>query len=338
MVKKIILLAVLALGAFSCSKSTSDPTGPGTQPTETYLAVINNLAETVSLIKTSDWSVVANAAGTGQVPNDADTMGGYLYVVNSTSSTLDRYSKGSAGIIHDGSVNLGSTVNPFSIDCEGSKAYVSCFMSNELIVVSSNPFEVKKRITVGKSPEGVLVSGQRAFVACTAFDNTNYSFGQGYVYVVSTTTDSVTDSIMVGKNPQYLARVGGEIHVACTGDWGVTANGRIYVIDPLSLTVQDSFLIEGTPGALSSAGGDSVYVAAGGWSGHGNVFLYRSSGEILRGQSNPILVPEGVMDVEYWNGSVFVASFGADSVVQLKGDSIVGRWAIGDGPQKIVAW
>lgn len=323
---------------FSCSK-TSSPTGPGGNvTTECWIIVINNLAETVSLVKTSDWSTVVNAVGTGQVPNDADTMGGFLYVVCSQSSTLDRYRKSGDGICFESSINLGNTVNPFGLDCQNSKIYVSCFMSDELVVATANPYEIKKRINIGKAPEGVLAEGQTVFVACTAYNSATYSYGQGYVYAVSAVSDSVLDSIKVGTNPQYMAAVAGEIHVSCTGDWGVTVNGRIYIIDPVNLSVKDSILIEGTPMGLCPSGNDSVYVAAGGWGGSGNLYLYRKNGEILRGKANPIIVPEGAMDVEYWRGKIYVACFGADSIAEVTGDSVARKWLIGDGPQAITVW
>ncbi len=323
---------------FSCSKSSS-PAGPGTnQPAGTWLVVVNNLAETLSFVRTSDWSAAVNAVGTGQVPNDADTAGGFFYVVNSQSSTLIKYKKTSSGIAFEASLNLGSAVNPYGLSCSNGKIYVSCFMSDELLSVTSNPFEVSKRISIGKSPQGILSHGGKIYAACTAFDNVTYDYGQGYVYVISADGDSVTDSIKVGKNPQYLTLAGGKIHVSCTGDWGVTVNGRIYIIDPANLTVTDSISIEGTPSALCAGGGDSVYVAAGGWSGNGEIYLYRQSGEILRGPANPIKAPLGVMDVCYFNGKVYAACFAADSLAQIEGDSVTRTWSIGDGPQKITVW
>ncbi|MBN1620518.1 hypothetical protein JW890_07325 [candidate division WOR-3 bacterium] len=338
MVRNTAFLFFACCILFSCSKSSS-PAGPGaSQPAATYLVVLNNLAETISLVNTKDWSAAVNAVGTGQVPNDADTAGEFLYIVNSQSSTLIKYRKTSSGIAFEASLNLGSATNPFGLSCSNQKIYVSCFMSDELLCVITNPFSVSKRISIGKSPQGVLSHGGNIFVACTAFDNLTYDYGQGYVYVINAAGDSVTDSIKVGKNPQDLTLAGGKIHVSCTGDWGVTVNGRIYMIDPASLEVTDSILIEGTPSALCAAGGDSVYVAAGGWSGNGEIYLYRQSGEILRGPANPIIAPLGVMDVCYFNGKVYAACFAADSLAQIEGDSVTMTWSIGDGPQNVIVW
>ncbi len=44
------------------------------------------------------------------------------------------------------------------------------------------------------------------------------------------------------------------------------------------------------------------------------------------------------MDVEIYEGRLFATCFQDDSLVELKGDSIIRSWSVGDGPQGMIIW
>jgi hypothetical protein len=258
--------------------------------------------------------------------------------VNSGSHSISRFSRQDSSLVLEEQLGTGAQTNPFGIASKGDRLYVSCLNSDEVVVLVPDPLFEEVRVDVGKAPEGVLYYQGYVYVACCAYDDSTHQFGDGYVYRINASNNTLTDSLKVGINPQYLLQVEDKIHVCCTGDYGMTCNGRIYIINPSSFSVEDSVIIDGTPLQMCYDGYDTIWVAAGGWATNGEVYSYTSSGSVIHSSANPIQVPTGAMDVEYYQGRLFVSCFQNDSLVELRGDSVIHAWAPGDGPQTMTIW
>ena len=340
MAKKLVPLSflVIILIISSCSKDSNPTNENPISPSHPWLVVLNNLGYDISILDLEDNNLYTAVVGTGEVPNDLIAVNYDLFVVNSTSNNISRYTKSDSTLLLEDVQGVGVNTNPFSITSKGDRLYVSCLNTDEVVVLVPDPLYEEDRVEVGTAPEGILYYQGNVYVACTGYNFQTYQYEDGYIYQINTSNHTVSDSIKVGINPQHLIKVEDKIHVCCTGDYGVTCNGRIYIINPGSFTVEDSLLIEGTPLQMCYDGYDTIWVAAGGWAGSGEVYCYTASGSIVHGSTNPIQVPTGAMDVAYHQGRLFVSCFQNDSLVELRGDSVVNAWAPGDGPQSIIVW
>lgn len=81
---------------------------------------------------------------------------------------------------------------------DGKSVLVSCFESNEVIVIDSAAREVRRRIPMGKAPIGILIASdsRTAFVANTAADA---------VSLVDLAVGKVIGTISPGKEPDGMA-------------------------------------------------------------------------------------------------------------------------------------
>lgn len=324
MIRIIVVFITLALAS---ATTAADP----------MAYVINTTGESLSKINLA----------TGQVDNDILTLGSDLfcypnqiivwdtlaYVVASGTSeiqVIDLNSETTAGFI-----STGAGTNPYSMAMyDDGIAYVTLWVTGELVKVDLANESVDDAWLVGDSPEGVLIHNQKVYVAVTAFNQSTYVFGQGKLVVFDVLGDSVLTEIPVGKNPQYLSRDGsGRIHVVCTGDYFSTF-GMIYVIDPQVDVVIDSMSIGGSPGNISIGPDDIGYIAAGGWVGDGYVYTYDALNLIpLHDSQNPLVVDSGcMMVVTYQDSSCFVGAF-EDFVKPTDSAGVVlDAYAVGDGP------
>ena len=156
------------------------------------------------------------------------------------------------------SIDIGPGSNPYGVAVAGGDAaYVSCFLSDEVVRLDIAGGTVAKRIPVGRGPEGVLYLEDHGdvYVALTGYTNIGV-YGEGAVEVIAAAADTVRTRLVVGKNPQNLGRApDGTVHVACTGNYGIE-EGRVFVIDAAVPAVVDSIPIGGSPVAVLMLSGD----------------------------------------------------------------------------------
>jgi len=232
-------------------------------------------------------------------------------------------------------INTGASSNPYWMDfVDDSQLLVTLLFEDSLAVVDYISGGTIEKCYVGKSPEGVLIDGELAYVACTGFDWGTYQYDPGVVAVYDIESNTVVDQIAVGANPQYLDRDGsGMIHVVCTGDyfsqWGI-----VYIIDPATASVVDSVHIGGSPGHISIGPDGTAYLAGAGWTEEGYVYSYNSlTGEVYHDESNPIEVDLNCMTVAvYQDLTVFTASFTDMVNVIDSSGAYLSSHAVGDGP------
>lgn len=115
---------------------------------------------------------------------------------------------------------LGS---PRYMETYNGKGYISNWDNDELVVIDLKTNTILKRIKVGVDPEGLLVTGNKLYVA----NSSGMGGKNNTVSVVDLTTDAVVKTIEVADSPRTFALdKDGNVWVACSGyiDWVTSAN------------------------------------------------------------------------------------------------------------------
>ena len=299
--------------------------------------VINTTGETLSKVNLRTGTVSNDILALGSdllcYPNQIVVRDAEAYVVVSGTDEIQIIDLPSETTV--GFIDLPPGSSPFwmaFLDCR--HAYVTNWVSGTVCKIDTDEGTILDEVPVGLSPEGIVISNYKAYVAITAFDQNTWEYGQGRVVVFDTFGDTVLAELNVGKNPQYLATDGvGRVHVVCTGDY-VSSSGMIYVINTERDRVIDSLATGGFPGNITITPDDMAYLAAGGWTTGGYVYTYDPlSLELYHGAANPLTIDSGVMMVvAYQDSTVFVGAF-TDYVTSIdSGGTVLGRYAVGDGP------
>ena len=299
--------------------------------------VINTSAETLSKISLSSGAVSNDILTLGSdihcFPNQIIIRDTLAYVLLSGTSEIQIINLISVSTV--GWILLTPGSNPYWMAFLNDRyVYVTLLTDDSLAKIDVDTRQVVKTVPTGRSPEGVVMYDNKAYIAITAYDFGTWSWGQGRVDVFDTETDSVIGQILVGKNPQFLDIDGrGRIHVSCTGDYA-SIPGMIYIIDPESDTVIDSLAIGGQPGQIAISPDNAAYLAAGGWTDNGEVLVYDAlTAQIHHAGDNPLYVDSGATGaVAFQDSTVFISTFG-DRVLRLNaaGDKL-DTYHAGDGP------
>ncbi len=214
---------------------------------------------------------------------------------------------------------------------------VSCWITNNVLLLRISDGAVVGDIPVGVAPEGMLVYDSKLFVCLTRYLSFGV-FGPGAVMVYDRTTLTLLDSLQVGINPQSVAvDDAGRLHVVCTSDYS-GAGGSIHIFNAATLARDTVLATGGSPAAVSFGGGYAV-VAAGGWGEQGIVFRYRLTDlALLNDATNPIATDTGATDVEAQaDGSFFVSCFAANQVEQRTADgALIATYPMSVGPGQMV--
>ncbi|MFH1374296.1 MAG: hypothetical protein ABII79_10920 [bacterium] len=299
--------------------------------------VINTSGESLSKINLTSGVVANDILPLGSdilsYPNQIVVRDTLAYVIASGTDEMQIINLKTESTV--GFINTGAGSNPFWVAfLDDRYCYVTQMMYNSLAKVDVVSGTVVREDSVGLSPEGIIITDFKAYIAITAFDYNTFTFGQGKVVVYDIQGDTLLNEMNVGKNPQYLARdMSGRIHVICTGDYS-SSFGMIYVIDPGADTVVDSFSVGGSPGQLTIGPDDVAYLAAGGWVTHGYVYTYNAAtGQVYHGVGNPIVVDSGcAMVVAYQDSTVYEGNF-KDFVARIDSSGTqLANYALGDGP------
>jgi DNA-binding beta-propeller fold protein YncE len=298
--------------------------------------VVNNLAETLSMIDLDDETVENHIVVLGETPNQVVYHDDYLYVVNSISADVQKIDRQTHQPVADIYLPVGS--NPYFIAFGQDFAYVTGWVSGKVYEIDLSSNEVGRELEIGGYPEGIIFCDDRLYVTQTYFDPDDFSYGQGRIAIIDAAAFTLETRIDVGKNPQWISRVpDGRLHIVCTGNYS-DIEGSIYIFDPVFEAVVDSILIGGQPASLAMSSAGIGYLAAGGWIDHGYIYSYDiQSGDIIHGPSNPILAGLGVTWVAVDSlGFVYSCDFGDDTVSKLSpSGGMLGSFNMGDGPVSI---
>jgi YVTN family beta-propeller protein len=258
---------------------------------------------------------------------------GSIYVVNSGSNNVQVFDATSYAL--KGTIALGANNNPMMIAILSStKAYVTCSQSNTVKVVNPTTFALTSSIPVGVGATGIAITAGKVYVANTAFNGSNYTYGQGTVSIISTSTDAVVKTLNVETNPQGCAIApDGNVHVVCTGDYG-TSFGKVSVINTTSDVVSQTITVGGSPGNIAISAAGVGYL---GTFGSGLITYTSATGAIRDSATHPVLAGTDGSGVTFdVAGNVYVAAFGLDKVIKINAaNAMVKEYTVGDGPLSV---
>lgn len=285
----------------------------------------------------------------GSVPNKLVNFNDCLYLVNSTPDEIkilnplqdDAFAR---------SIALPAGSNPWDIGFVSTQAaYVTLFNTHQVAKVDLETGTTLKTFDVGTAPEGVLVTGDEAWISSTGYGGWGQPYVQAQVDLINTENDSVLATLPVPINAQVVAQGpdpngwgGTFVHVLCTGNYGDTP-GRIAVIDRWAASanyapaVVDTIEIGGTPGDLVITPEGKGYCCAYGGQNGGEIYIYDAKTfEIIRGSDNPVYVGGGAMNLLYdeLEGCLWITNYSDGTIQQFSTatDTVVATYETGLSP------
>ncbi len=252
--KNKIIVAVMAITGLAlitgCSKEEEDHNIP--ESTE-VVVVLNNLSETYSYYLPETHDTVIDVDTTGSVPNDILIDGNYAFIVNSgfggkpTVMKIDllKDSVMAYVVLPDGS-------NPWAVIKSQDNLFVSCSGNDRVYKLDLYTLRILDSVKVGKAPEGMADKDGRIYVACTGYNFSDYTYNDGFVYVIEEGPSGlfVSDSIYAGLNTQDVVVVGDTLYALATGDYS-NVQGKIYAYEiGDSLSFLDTIKVGNNPGYL----------------------------------------------------------------------------------------
>nr|MBN2276913.1 hypothetical protein [candidate division Zixibacteria bacterium] len=324
---KQFLLTLIIISAVTEAVQAENPTA----------YVLNTNGETLSKINLTTGTVSNNILTIGtdifSYPNQLVIRDTLAYAVASGTNEIQVINLRNETTV--GFINTGTESNPYWMEFYDDRyLYVTLMKSNSVAKVDYISGSIVDEVEVGKSPEGILIVGNKAYVACTGFDWGTWEYDPGRVAVYDIAGDSVSGYIDVGLNPQYLALDRfGRIHVVCTGDY-YTVFGKVYIIDIGTEAVIDSVSVGGTPGQISIGPNNTACIAAAGWEENGYILTYNTETlEIYHNAANPIEVDLNcMMALAYQDSTIFSGSFTNYVKVIDTAGAVKKSYAVGDGP------
>lgn len=332
MTARALLVAILLVLALAQACTNEDVLDPNIVPSpEPAIFVVNSSGWTLSRILLADGTVTRDAVLVGAVPQTIALTddGKRGYVASSSDNQIDVVDLDQLRVLY--TIDIGPGSNPYGIVLAGDQAYVSCFVSDEVVRVDLERRAVVRRIPVGRGPEGLLRLGEAAngslYVTLTNFQASGV-YGAGGVVVLDVAADSVRARLVVGMNPQALALApDGTVHVICTGNYGIQ-EGRVFVIDPAVPAVVDSLDLGGSPGAIAILP-DGRGMAAG-YSGGLRIYD-RGKRSVRLTRALGTQVGLSALAIDPVTGFLYVANAtdSAVHVVDLGADSVRAVYAVG---------
>ncbi|MCK5125145.1 MAG: hypothetical protein KAR42_02720 [candidate division Zixibacteria bacterium] len=328
MLRKSILLLAL-IGLLAGGINAADP----------YAYVINTSGETLSKINLTTNMVTNNMLTLGSdilsSPNQIIIRDSLAYVLLSVTDEIQIINLKTESTV--GWIDLPNGSNPFWMAFYNDQyLYVTLMVDDALVKVDVTIKMIVQTTPIGKSPEGILIYKDRAYVAITAYDFSTYTWGQGKVAVYDLSADTVLSSIeiLTSTNPQFVdVDANGIIHCVCTGNYS-SVRGTVFLIDPEIEAAFNIVSLGGDPSLLAIGADNKVFLSAGGWAADGEIFSYDAfTYEVYHDSANPIYVDSGAMGiVAFQDTTAFACTFG-DRIIRINsnGDKI-NTYTMGDGP------
>lgn len=144
-----------------------------------------------------DWNVTVVPVGKGPEGFDISPDGKELWAANSQDGSISIVDTVAKKVVRTLDAQINHS-NRLKFTPDGKLALISDTGSNALVVMDTRSRSVRKRITVGKEPEGILVQpdGLKAYVAVS---------GENAVAVIDLKTLEVAGKIATGSDPDGLA-------------------------------------------------------------------------------------------------------------------------------------
>jgi DNA-binding beta-propeller fold protein YncE len=342
-----VLLIVLAGLAAGCSGTEEPGTfcprgeasrGPALAADRGYLLVADGLSEdwAAARIDTGGATPVGGRGLLGRAPSRLAARGREVLVVNSLDNAVQILDTATG--ITAGCIDIGRGTNPWDVcvdPADPSRAWVSTFLTGEIVEVDLDARRVLRRAVVEPGAEALLVTATRIAVTLTGYDGSTGEFGVGQVAVLDRATLAEIRRLDVPANPQHLFEgADGRVHVVCTGNYGnhdPETFGSVVRIESDWSVVRDTLDLGGSPARAAVAPDGTAYVAA----FFGGLMTYDSAAFLpLRTAVNPLDPSAGWADVVTAGEYVHAVNFDLDAVAVIDPESgaIVGEFLVGDGP------
>ncbi len=336
-----VVLAAVALAG--CADESTAPTAPetpplGSLPTAPRVIVINTLSETISALDLDTGTMNVQAALAGAWTNRATASpdARLLLVTDSGDNDVRVLDAGSLATLARIDVGLGK--NPFLARALGDgTALVSNWLTAEVQLLDLAGERPAATIATTPGPEGFVVVGDRAFVACTNYQGAAGTYGEGRVEVIDLAERRLVTSLAVSRNPRdVVIGADGRIHVVCAGDYGA-APGRVDVLDAGATSVVGSVDLGGSP-ARAALGPDGAMWVVG---FYGACRRYDPTALTVREEPiDPTLPSTGLSAIAFdaTAGRAYVTAFSDDLLLAIDVASrlVVDLWLVGDGPVDVL--
>ena len=248
--------------------------------------IVNSESRTLSRIDT-ETNITDNTFATlGLVPNLLCVDEDNIYVTCSGDNAVQVIDRETGSLVRY--ISIASSSNPWAVVKQGNILYVTGLMTNKVYRVDLQSNTVTGQQSVGISPEGMAVCGNKLYVANSGGWASGYAGSS--VSVLDLESFTVVKTISVSINPQYLTVHGNLVHVSCTGNWS-TVSGHVDIIDSALDEVIYTLPLGGNPGAIWIDGTNMAYVGEGMSTGF---YLYDANSlNLINSSSNP-LTPGGI--------------------------------------------
>lgn len=330
--KKVLCLAVcFAMFCLAFMACEEEPEQKETPDVATAVYVLNSGGSSISVIDLEADTVYNNVTTVGTWPNQLIYRDGLLYCVNSGSNNITIYDTENS-FAAETPIALGSGNNPTNmVFVDDNTAYVACSVSNKVLKVDIATKTVTAEIAAGVGTTAIAYVNGKIYAANTAFNSSDYSYGQGTVTIINPSTDAVTKTINVSTNPfDMKVATDGLLHVVCVGNY-YDVLGKIAIIDPSTDAWVDTVEVGGAPGNIAiDETNDIAYLSV--W-GSGLMSYNTSTYAVLHNSSNTILGKGGSGVLTDTEGNVFVSVWDDDQVIKLDKDgTILTTYDVGDSP------
>lgn len=246
-----IILGISLLLMISCAKDPKEPEKPNSNAIYTNgLFVINeglfNMNNSTITFynfadSTAETDFFENNTGRklGDTGNDIEIYGSKLYAVVNVSSQVEVVDASTGKSLRQIPLFAdGKQREPRKIAFWKNKALVSCFDGN-VVVIDTTTLQEENTIKVGRNPEGLVVVGDKLYVANSG--GLSYPNYDKTVSVVDLNTFSEIKKIDVDINPCVLkADKYGDIYLITRGNYG-DVKSKLQVISTLTDEVTYTF-------------------------------------------------------------------------------------------------
>jgi hypothetical protein len=331
------------------------------------LLVANGLGETLSLIERSSgvWTVTPDILSTGQASNQIAVRSDKCYIVNSLSNAIQIVDIPSLTTL--GEISTGPATNPVFMDfINNSTAVVSCYLSNEVLIVdlsldtppsnriiaripmpSTDSWPRDPGHSTNSRPGGICVVDNKCYVVCANLSMVHVAGGPGVLVEIDIPSRQITGiHFLSGRDTTGILhsdRFPSRLIIISAGTYALT-QGFIGdgTIESYDIDTGDIFQVVKVDGAPfeGAVGTDDILICENAKEGkllridlHEGValpdFPLPSYGLALSYASSVLPLP----------GLLCVTDFNADRLYLVAPDSgdILAELATGDGPDAIAA-
>jgi DNA-binding beta-propeller fold protein YncE len=333
-----LFLSIVFSGCLSDSHSPPKPPPPDDAlPPLPQVLVVNSRSESISKLDLETGVMTVNATVTGAVPNRMARDAGRREILVAVSGENEIQFFAEQNLSLAGAVDVGAGSNPWEAAIwKETKAIATNWLSGKIVEIDLAGRNAGRQMQTSVSgPEGILIIGDLAYVACTHYQSSQ-TFLDGQLDVIDLASWKRIASIPVALNPQDVKEgPDGRLHVLCTGNYG-TESGKVTVVDPVGFATQ-TIELGGSPGRVAMGGGGIAWIAG----DQGGVRRYDArSLEVFPPLEDPALSAPGFSAVAWDSagGTVYAASFEADLLIAIDESSLAIRdaWIVGDGPVDVL--